>query len=151
MLKTKISILYKRVTNELNIHWRIVCSAKALRNSQNHLYIWKLWDCIGCRLRDMLMNQGDEGTEKPRSLAAKFGKLLLRMKTITLSVGQLATGVTVPEDWWLCYVIWNHRLSICRLLFRPKSIFWTEKGKQWWKERAYVFDFAPERMINYLW
>jgi superfamily II DNA or RNA helicase len=70
-------------------------------------------------------------------------------KTITLSVGQLTVGVTVPE--------WSGVLMLCNLkspsaymqaAFRtqnPCSI--TKDGKRYLKETAYVFDFDPARTL----
>lgn len=70
-------------------------------------------------------------------------------KTITLSVGQLTVGVTIPE--------WSGVLMLCNLqspssymqaAFRaqnPCSI--TKNGKRYRKETAYVFDFDPARTL----
>lgn len=91
----------------------------------------------------------DEGTENIRSLAAVRKAIAENEKTITLSVGQLTTGVTVPE--------WTGVIMLCNMkspaqymqaAFRAQNPYsWTEKGKHYRKERAYVFDFAPERTL----
>ena len=91
----------------------------------------------------------DEGTENIRSLSAVRKAIKEHDKTITLSVGQLTTGVTVPE--WtgvimLCNM--NSPAQYMQAAFRAQNPYsWTEKGKHYRKERAYVFDFAPERTL----
>ncbi|RPA56371.1 helicase [Aerococcus agrisoli] len=70
-------------------------------------------------------------------------------KTITLSVGQLTTGVTVPE--WTGVLMLSNLQSpsvYMQAAFRAQNP-WTYKkdGKVYQKQNAYVFDFAPERTL----
>lgn len=70
-------------------------------------------------------------------------------KTITLSVGQLTVGVTIPE--------WSGVLMLCNMqspssymqaAFRAQNPCWySENGKRYRKENAYVFDFDPARTL----
>lgn len=70
-------------------------------------------------------------------------------KTITLTVGQLTVGVTVPE--------WSGVLMLCNLkspssymqaAFRAQNpCMRTVKGETFQKETAYVFDFDPARTL----
>lgn len=70
-------------------------------------------------------------------------------KTITLSVGQLTTGVTVPE--------WTAVLMLCNLkspalymqaAFRAQNPCLFRNGAEFYrKENAYVFDFDPARTL----
>lgn len=70
-------------------------------------------------------------------------------KTITLSVGQLTVGVTIPE--------WSGVLMLCNLqspssymqaAFRAQNpCVLTRDGKRYRKETAYVFDFDPARTL----
>ncbi len=70
-------------------------------------------------------------------------------KTITLSVGQLTVGVTIPE--------WSGVLMFCNMqspssymqaAFRAQNpCMFTRDGKQYRKETAYVFDFDPARTL----
>ena len=70
-------------------------------------------------------------------------------KTITLSVGQLTVGVTIPE--------WSGVLMLCNLkspssymqaAFRAQNpCVLTRDGKRFRKETAYVFDFDPARTL----
>lgn len=71
-------------------------------------------------------------------------------KTITLSVGQLTTGVTIPE--WTGIFILNNTVSSAQYMqtaFRAQNP-WTfdENGERKSKTNAYVFDFAPERTLE---
>ena len=70
-------------------------------------------------------------------------------KTITLTVGQLTVGITVPE--------WSGVLMLCNMqspssymqaAFRPQNpCTFTQGGQRWRKENAYVFDFDPARTL----
>lgn len=71
-------------------------------------------------------------------------------KTITLTVGQLTVGVTIPE--------WSGVLMLCNLsspsaymqaAFRAQNpcSFTGRDGKRYEKETAYVFDFDPTRTL----
>ncbi len=70
-------------------------------------------------------------------------------KTITLSVGQLTVGVTIPE--------WSGVLMLCNMkspssymqaAFRAQNpCILTRNGRRYRKETAYVFDFDPARTL----
>ena len=71
-------------------------------------------------------------------------------KTITLTVGQLTVGVTVPQ--------WSGVLMLCNLksasaymqaAFRTQNpcMYTDEKGNTYQKEAAYIFDFDPARTL----
>ena len=71
-------------------------------------------------------------------------------KTITLSVGQLTTGITVPE--WTGVLMLSNLKSpslYMQAAFRSQNP-WTYSvdGKIRQKENSYVFDFAPERTLT---
>lgn len=70
-------------------------------------------------------------------------------KTITLSVGQLTTGVTVPE--WTAVLMLSNIKSpslYMQAAFRAQNPWEFEvDGKMRQKKTAYVFDFAPERTL----
>jgi len=70
-------------------------------------------------------------------------------KTITLSVGQLTTGVTVPE-WSAVLMLSNIKSSslYMQAAFRAQNPWdFEENGEKRQKENAYIFDFAPERTL----
>lgn len=71
-------------------------------------------------------------------------------KTITLSVGQLTTGVTVPE--WTAVIMLSDLTSPAQYMqaaFRAQNPCTFERGGQvFQKQNAYIFDFAPERTLT---
>lgn len=71
-------------------------------------------------------------------------------KTITLSVGQLTTGVTVPE--WTAVIMLSDLSSPAQYMqaaFRAQNPCTYERaGRVFQKQNAYIFDFAPERTLT---
>ena len=70
-------------------------------------------------------------------------------KTITLSVGQLTTGITIPE-WTAVLMLSNIKSPALywQAAFRAQNAWQYEKdGQAYQKKNAYVFDFAPERTL----
>lgn len=70
-------------------------------------------------------------------------------KTITLSVGQLTTGITIPE--WTAVMMLSNLKSpalYMQTAFRAQNAWQYEKdGQLFQKKNAYVFDFAPQRTL----
>ena len=71
-------------------------------------------------------------------------------KTITLSVGQLTTGVTVPE--WTAVIMLanlNSPAQYMQAAFRAQNPHTVEReGVVYQKTSSYIFDFAPERTLT---
>ena len=72
-------------------------------------------------------------------------------KTITLSVGQLTTGVTVPE--WTAVIMLSNISSpalYMQAAFRAQNphTFVRNDNMVLQKKNAYIFDFAPERTLT---
>lgn len=71
-------------------------------------------------------------------------------KTITLSVGQLTTGVTVPE--WTAVLMLANLSSpalYMQAAFRAQNPHkFMRGGRMLQKKNAYIFDFAPERTLT---
>lgn len=71
-------------------------------------------------------------------------------RTITLSVGQLTTGVTVPE--WTAVIMLSDLSSPAQYMqaaFRAQNSCTFERaGQVFQKQNAYIFDFAPERTLT---
>jgi type II restriction enzyme len=71
-------------------------------------------------------------------------------KTITLSVGQLTTGVTIPE--WTAVLMLSNLASPSQYMqaaFRAQNPHTFMRGEHvLQKKNAYVFDFAPERTLT---
>ena len=98
---------------------------------------------------------GDGSSNEDREASAKknFDRVKKAIaehdKTITLTVGQLTVGVTVPE--------WSGVLMLCNLkspssymqaAFRAQNpCMLTVNGETFRKETAYVFDFDPARTL----
>ena len=68
-------------------------------------------------------------------------------RTITLSVGKLTTGTTVPE-WTGVFLLNNMKspMNYMQTIFRVKSSGTLYDGRR--KEVGYVFDFAPNRTLE---
>lgn len=70
-------------------------------------------------------------------------------KTITLSVGQLTTGVTIPE--WSAVLMLSNIKSpslYFQAAFRAQNPYtFIRDGKLYRKENSYIFDFAPDRTL----
>lgn len=71
-------------------------------------------------------------------------------KTITLSVGQLTTGVTVPE--WTAVIMLSNLASpalYMQAAFRAQNpCTFTRGDTMFQKKNSYIFDFAPERTLT---
>ena len=74
---------------------------------------------------------------------------LARIFLGTLSVGQLTTGVTIPE--WTAVMMLSNVKSpalYMQTAFRAQNPYkFKENGQLFRKERAYVFDFDPSRTL----
>lgn len=106
---------------------------------------------------------GDESLDEISDDAATTGKSLDKVreaikkaesvggKTITLSVGQLTTGVTVPE--WTAVIMLSNISSpslYMQAAFRAQNphTFVRNDNTVLQKKNAYIFDFAPERTLT---
>ena len=81
------------------------------------------------------------------------GKHPLETRTITLSCGQLTTGVTVPA--WTAVLMLNNCKSPAQYMqaaFRAQNPFKiaTSGNECFMKENCFVFDFAPDRILQTL-
>ncbi|MCC8059304.1 MAG: restriction endonuclease, partial [Clostridiales bacterium] len=91
----------------------------------------------------------DEDEEAQKSFYKVKAAIASHEKTITLSVGQLTVGVTIPQ--------WSGVLMLCNLqspssymqaAFRAQNpCVITAGGQRFRKETAYVFDFDPARTL----
>ena len=90
----------------------------------------------------------DEETEKSFDKVTKA--IADNEKTITLSVGQLTTGVTIPE--WTAVLMLSNIKSpalYMQAAFRAQNpCLFQENGQYFRKENAYVFDFDPARTLT---
>ena len=109
----------------------------------------------------MAAGNGDEDRLTNSALAevrrrigeAGTSKHPLETRTITLSCGQLTTGVTVPA--WTAVLMLNNCKSpsiYMQSAFRAQNPFkiGTSGGECFIKENCFVFDFAPDRILQTL-
>lgn len=100
--------------------------------------------------------EGKKALDKVRNA---IGGEPLKTKTITLSCGQLNTGVTVPE-WTAVFMLYGStgtgqivRSSSTQYLqaaFRAQNPWVYGEHKEFSKEDCYIFDFAPDRVLTIL-
>lgn len=124
-----------------------VASAKALEKLLKNSFGFSEYEIVLAagdgRNDDDEQQNSRSSLEKVRK-AIKSGK-----KTITLSVGQLTTGITIPE--WTAVLMLSNLKSpalYMQAAFRAQNPWeYSENGKHYRKENAYLFDFAPERTL----
>lgn len=145
-------------------------SSEALRNELKHTF-WLLNRVASAKaleklLRDhsvfgkykVIIAAGDGKAEddmavNERSFSRVKAAIAKYERTITLSVGQLTTGVTIPE--WTAVLMLSNMQSAALYMqaaFRSQNPhLWVEnvEGQDiaYRKQNAYVFDFAPERTL----
>ncbi len=92
----------------------------------------------------------DDDTETKKSYDKVVKAIDLYQKTITLSVGQLTTGITIPE--WTAVLMLSNVQSpslYMQAAFRAQNpCLFNINGKLLRKENAYVFDFDPARTLD---
>ena len=141
----------KELRNELkHTFWLLerVSSAKALKILLEEHPIYENYKII-LAAGDGRMSETDDRSAL-KSLELVRQAISDNDKTITLSVGQLTTGVTIPE--WTGVLMLSNIKSpslYMQSAFRAQNPYSWEnsKGEHFRKEHAYVFDFAPERTL----
>ena len=102
---------------------------------------------------EIVLAAGDGKIDDVDAIEKSFDKVKKAIaennKTITLSVGQLTVGVTIPE--------WSGVLMLCNLqsassymqaAFRAQNPYaYDENGTYYRKENAYLYDFDPARTL----
>lgn len=123
-----------------------VDSAKALAKKLQHHPVFKNYEVV-LAAGDGKLDDEDESMkafDKARQVIANHDK------TITLSVGQLTTGVTVPE--WTAVLMLSNLKSpslYMQAAFRAQNpCLFNDGGKFFRKENTYVFDFDPARTLT---
>ncbi|MCR4890807.1 MAG: DEAD/DEAH box helicase family protein [Lachnospiraceae bacterium] len=91
----------------------------------------------------------DDNDETMKSYDKVVKAIKEHEKTITLSVGQLTTGITIPE--WTAVLMLSNVKSpslYMQAAFRAQNPCLFQKGTEFQrKENAYVFDFDPARTL----
>jgi len=155
----KFPFATKKLRHELNhTFWLLprVNSAKALEKLLKVHPVFGEYEII-LAAGDGLSIDKDSNFENERQDYNKNEKSFDRVKkaisenekTITLSVGQLTTGVTIPE--WSAVLMLSNIKSpslYFQAAFRAQNPYeFIRDGKLYRKENSYIFDFAPERTL----
>ncbi len=123
-----------------------VDSAKALAKKLRQHPVFKDYEIV--------LAAGDGKLDDDEASAQAFDKVRAAIaehdRTITLSVGQLTTGVTIPE--WTAVLMLSNMKSpslYMQAAFRAQNpCLFNRDGKFLRKENAYVFDFDPARTLT---
>lgn len=123
-----------------------VDSAKALAKKLRQYPVFKDYEIV--------LAAGDGKLDDDEASAQAFDKVRAAIaehdRTITLSVGQLTTGVTIPE--WTAVLMLSNMKSpslYMQAAFRAQNpCLFNRDGKFLRKENAYVFDFDPARTLT---
>ncbi|MBR1443865.1 MAG: restriction endonuclease, partial [Firmicutes bacterium] len=124
-----------------------VASAKALAKKLKLHPVFKDYEII-LAAGDGKLDDNDENEKSFDKVTKAISKY---DKTITLSVGQLTTGVTIPE--WTAVLMLSNMASpalYMQAAFRAQNpcLFTDSDGNTYRKQNAYVFDFDPARTLT---
>ena len=124
-----------------------VASAKALAKKLKLHPVFKDYEIIIAAGDGKL----DDDDENEKSFDKVTKAIAEHEKTITLSVGQLTTGVTIPE--WTAVLMLSNMSSpalYMQAAFRAQNpcLFTDKDGNTFRKQNAYVFDFDPARTLT---
>lgn len=123
-----------------------VDSAKALARKLRRHPVFKDYEVVLAAGDGKL----DDDEASARSLDRVREAIATHERTITLSVGQLTTGVTVPE--WTAVLMLSNMKSpslYMQAAFRAQNPCLFNRGGEFLrKENAYVFDFDPARTLT---
>ena len=151
--------LSENFASELNhTFWLLprVAAVKALAKLlKNHDFFKDYHVILAVGNNDDSWQENEQASEaifkKSEKSLDKVKKVIQRYeKTITLSVCQLTTGVTVPE-WTGVFMLRNINSPsfYFQAAFRVQNPHEIAKEQAiYWKENAYIFDFAPDRTLS---
>lgn len=127
-----------------------VASARALAKLLKNHPVFQDYEVVIAAGNGKEDNEAEDVQANEASLARVLKAIEENNKTITLSVGQLTTGITV-KPWTAVLMLSNIKSPsiYMQAAFRAQNAFSfeDEKGNLKRKENAYVFDFAPERTL----
>ena len=124
-----------------------VASAKALAKKLKLHPVFKEYEVVLAAGDGKL----DDDEENEKSFDKVTRAIAQHDKTITLSVGQLTTGVTIPQ--WTAVLMLSNMASpalYMQAAFRAQNpcLFMDREGNTYRKQNAYVFDFDPARTLK---
>lgn len=157
--QTKFPFSTEELRNELkHTLWilKYVSSAKALAKKLKKHELFKEYEIV-LAAGDGEINDSDEeinDTTMDRTIKKSYDKVVNAIKnnpkTITISVGQLTTGITIPE--WTGVLMLSNMQSpalYMQAAFRAQNpCLFNIDGEPYRKENAYVFDFDPARTLD---
>ena len=148
-IQTKFPFSTEELRNELkHTFWLLnrVDSAKALAKKLEEHPVFSTYKIVLAAGDGKL----DDSEETQKSYDKVREAIANHEKTITLSVGQLTTGVTIPE--WTAVLMLSNVKSpalYMQAAFRAQNpCMFRENGNFYRKENAYVFDFDPARTLT---
>ena len=134
---------------------KYVSSAKALAKKLETHELFQHYKII-LAAGDGRINDYDDfaSDDIDKSIKKSYDKVVDAIKkyplTITISVGQLTTGITIPE--WTGVMMLSNMQSpslYMQAAFRVQNpCLFNEDGEQYRKENAYIFDFDPARTLS---
>ncbi len=147
--QSKFPFSTNELRNELkHTFWLLnrVESAKALAKKLKEHPVFKDYEIVLAAGDGQLDDMEETGKSYDRVCRA----IKEKEKTITLSVGQLTTGITIPE--WTGVLMLSNIKSpslYMQAAFRAQNpCIFQENGIFYRKENAYVFDFDPARTLT---
>lgn len=148
-IQKKFPFSTEELRNELkHTFWLLdrVDSAKALAKKLREHPVFQEYEVV-LAAGDGKLDDDDENMKSYDKVVATIAK---HDKTITLSVGQLTTGITIPE-WTAVLMLSNMRSPALYMqaAFRAQNPCLFKMGTSFKrKENAYVFDFDPARTLT---
>lgn len=157
--QTKFPFSTDELRNELkHTLWilKYVSSAKALARKLKTHELFKEYEIV-LAAGDGEINDDEENKNDitmNRTIKKSYDKVVKAIaenpKTITISVGQLTTGITIPE--WTGVMMLSNMQSpelYMQAAFRSQNpCLFNIDGEPYRKENAYVFDFDPARTLD---
>ena len=157
--QTKFPFSTEELRNELkHTLWimKYVSSAKALAKKLKQHELFKEYEIVLAAGDGELNDKEEEisDTTMDRTIKKSYDKVVNAIKnnpkTITISVGQLTTGITIPE--WTGVMMLSNMQSpalYMQAAFRSQNpCLFNIDGEPYRKENAYVFDFDPARTLD---
>ncbi len=135
---------------------KYVASAKALASKLKKHPVFKDYEIVLAAGDGKLTDDETEleDREMDNTIKKSFDKVVKAIRenerTITLSVGQLTTGITIPE-WTAVMMLSNMKSPVLYMqaAFRSQNpCVFREGGKSYQKENSYIFDFDPARTLD---
>lgn len=157
--QTKFPFSTEELRNELkHTLWilKYVSSAKALAKKLKSHKLFREYEIVLVAGDGVISDNEDEvnDTQMDRTIKKSYDKVVKAIanssKSITISVGQLTTGITIPQ--WTAVMMLSNIKSpalYMQAAFRAQNpcLFHID-GEPYRKQNSYVFDFDPARTLD---